>query len=184
MDHAGWLQEQLTRQKKSILQRKLTKKEQGYANEGCGWAAAPDVLNDFERRAINMIGTVGSGIYNAPIAWNRVYWASDRRAIGFPWRYGHELATWDFNQLTMLVLLCHEARIRGSIGPGMRELQISLHERTHIKNPKPNKWDDYGHIHPNLEEVVKYFRYCKPLNHPITYPGDVPADEPAKVEAA
>lgn len=122
MDHAGWVQSRIAHMKP----RKPTKRERDAAAEHKGWLAAPDQLNAFQRRAFDILGIVGGGIYNCPIAWRALVWAPC--FIVAPWY--HSLATWDFGALTRLVLLCHDARIRADVSPcNRRYLHVSLHQR-------------------------------------------------------
>ena len=154
MDHAGWVEGQI-----AAMKPRATKSEKRKAEEeGIGWAAAPDRLNDFQRRAFNILGIVGGGIYNAPIAWRTVYWQS--RAVIVSW--DHSLSTWDHNELTTFVFLCHEARIRGGISPlAPRYLSISLHPRV-AEGGIANR-------HPSLDEAVAAWRERFPADHNIVY---------------
>lgn len=158
MDHAGWVQDRINGEKR----RKLTAAGRRALADRRGWHAAPDELNAFQRRAIDILGIIGGGIYNAPISWNAVVWHS--RSLIVKWTFGHSLSTWDFNQLTRFVFLCHEARIRGDIHPAMRDLQIALHERSHAGN--------VAERHPSLDEAVAAWREELPRDHSIIYPGD------------
>lgn len=154
MDHAGWLQGTISAAKKS----KPTAKERRALADHKGWHAAPDVLNPFQRRAADLLGIVGNGIYSAPIAWSGVIWAPN--FIIVPWWKG--LGTFDFMELTRFVFLCHDARIRGYISThSPRHLEIALHERVH-EGPMSLR-------HPNLDEAVAAWRAEVPLDHPIAY---------------
>lgn len=154
MDHAGWVESQIAAMKRY----KMTKRDRDAAAEHKGWHAAPDKLNDFQRRSFNILGIVGNGIYNAPIAWGGVVWAPWYLIV--PWR--HNMATWDFQQLTSFVFLCHDARIRGDISPGgPRLLSIALHQRTAAGGIATR--------HPNLAEAVEAHRQAIRLDHPIMY---------------
>lgn len=57
------------------------------------------------------------------------------------------LSTFDFNQLTRFVLLCHKYCVRGEISPCMRDLRIRIHPRD--KNGK----NIYSR-HPDLLELI------------------------------
>lgn len=154
MDHAGWVERNIEASKK----QRPTKRDERAAREHKGWFAAPDVLTPFQRRAFDILGIVGGGIYNAPIAWDGVAWAPNY--LHLPWR--KSLATWDFMELTQFVFLCHEARIRGSIGThSPRHLVIGLHERRHEGGMATR--------HPNLDEAVAAFRAEISAAHPINY---------------
>lgn len=157
MDHAGWLQRSIEIEQR----RNPTKREREKQAQGQGWFAAPSQLNHFHRRAVNIIGIVGGGIYNAPISWTSAHWSN--RHVIVPW-WGGGFATWDFSKLTTLVCLCHEARIRAEIGalhvrPG--HLSVGLHERRHDRS--------ISDIHPNLDEAIASFREWFKPNHMIAY---------------
>lgn len=154
MDHAGWVQSAIDGAKP-----RATKADKRKAAEHSrGWAAAPDELNAFQKRAFNILGIVGGGIYNAPIPWNSMTWRS--RMIICSWH--QPLATFDFQQLSRFVFLCHEARIRGEItalAPGY--LQIMLSERVAA--------GEMSARHPNLEEAIAAWRKEFPEDHSIRY---------------
>jgi len=161
MDHARWLESNIAAVKQS--KRPLTAAQRRRLAEDKGWHAAPDKLNPFQRQVATIIGIVGGGIYNAPVEWERVTWG--RRGMHVPWR-GY-LDTFDFNRLTMLVLLAHEARIRVGVEPHtMREVVISFFARRHA--------GDIGTRHPSIDEAVASFRAYLGPDHPITYQGDQP----------
>lgn len=154
MDHAQWVQRCIAASKS---QKMLTIDRRRLA-ESRGWHAAPDELNQFQRRAFDILGIVGGGIYNAPIAWSGVVWAP--RQIIVPWRHG--MGTWDFMALTRFVFLCHDARIRGYIEPSSPGyLKVWLSERV-AEGPISQR-------HPSLEEAVAAWRAEVPLDHPIAY---------------
>lgn len=153
MDHAGWVQRNIAASKS----HKMLAADRRRLAENKGWHAAPDELNPFQRRAFDILGIIGSGIYNAPISWDTVYWTP--RAISVSWR--KTMATFDFTALTQFVFLCHDARIRGDIGPRGRYLEVHLSERTASGAMHER--------HPSLEEAVAAWRVDVPLYHPITY---------------
>jgi len=161
MDHAGWVQQNI-----AAAKPRATKGEKRKAAEHSkGWAAAPDELNEFQTRAINILGIVGGGIYNAPIAWDSVYWRP--RTIACSWYKG--FGTFDFSEMTRFVFLCHEARIRGHIGPlAPRYLTVTLTER-----------DAEGEMnarHPNLDEALARWREEFPADHSIVYRAKAPSE--------
>jgi len=161
MDHACWVERNIEAGKK----QHQTKSDWRKAKEGIGWQAAPDKLNPFQRRAFDILGIVGNGIYNAPIAWGGICWHP--YFITVSWR--HSLATWDFAALTRLVFLCHEARIRCGVAPkNFNHIEIHLSERTHLGSMSVR--------HPNLDEAVSDFRGYFPATHPINYPAHPPAE--------
>lgn len=168
MDHAGWVQRNLEAAKsmatKADIRRALEKQQ--------GWVAAPDVLNDFHKRAFTILGIVGGGIYNAPIAWNSVYW--DKRTIICSWWKG--LGTFDFSALTEFVFLCHEARIRGEIAPcNHRHVQIVLCER--------DAAGGMSRRHPSLDEALAAWRERFPADHSVVYRAVAAQGSPVEQES-
>lgn len=154
MDHAGWVERNIAASRKN----KPTAKERRMARDRRGWHAAPDALNSFQRRAFDILGIVGSGIYNAPIFWDGLIWAP--RYIICSWRNG--LGTFDFNELTTFVLLCHETRIRGHISAKThRHIEIALHERVATGS--------MGNRHPDINEMLDGWRKVFPQDHSIRY---------------
>jgi hypothetical protein len=158
MDHAGWMQSHINSCRKSKIKMH---------------PSTPETLNEFQRKVVNIIGIVGGGIYNAPINREEIDWKFGFNGVSVVFQ--HELATWDFNQLTMLVFLCHEARIRCSLqGVANRMTRLSFWQRV-----------DSGDIavrHPNLEEAVTAFREAMGTNHPISY--TYKAEEPKETLSA
>lgn len=150
MDHAGWAERNLQALK---LQCK-SKRYRDMAAESRGPLAAPETLNEFPRRAFDILGIVGGGIYNAPIAWKSIYITP--RMIVVQWR--NSMSTFDFDELTKLVFLCHEARIRAGVAPGApRHLEIMLSERAADGGLSAR--------HPNLDEAIKHWRDVFPSDH-------------------
>lgn len=152
LDHAGWVET-----------------NNGYINQGNrnrkGFKPLPERLTDFQAKVIDICGMVGGGIYNAPINWEKISWGAGawvgHGRMTVPWR-DSSMATFDSYQLTMLVLLCHEARIRGGIRTkGLNQLELSFHERSHDGNSMVR--------HPNLDEAVAQFRAYLPEDHRIRY---------------
>lgn len=154
MDHTGWVESNIASSKRMKPAAAARRRQQ----ESRGWLAAPDQLNPFQRRAIDIFGIVGNGIYNAPISWDTFYW-SDRFLVA-PW--SNPLATFDFTALSKLVFLCHEARIRGEIRAKVfHHIEISLGERV-AEGGMPQR-------HPNLDEAISQFREDLGAEHPIRY---------------
>lgn len=160
MDHAAWVESNIAASKR----QKPTARDKRHAAEHRGWFAAPDKLTPFQRRAFDILGIVGNGIYNAPIGWDGLMWHP--RFIICSWRKG--FGTFDFSELTRFVFLCHEARVRGHIGPsGPGLLEVALHERA-AKGA-------YSQRHPGLQEAVNAWRDEFPVNHSIVYRDAAPA---------
>jgi hypothetical protein len=152
MDHAKWAEDDIRAAKRREPKRRrdVTK----------GYSAAPDTLSPFQRTVFNILGMVGSGIYNAPIAWDAIQWKGWAHGIAIPWK--NDLATGDFNGLTKLVFLCHEARIRCEIRPnGFHGLLLCFW---------PRKAEGcMATRHPNLAEAVESFREYLGKDHSIVY---------------
>lgn len=149
MDHAEWAQSNITAAKTRAGSKRPRK----------GLANAPDHLSEFQIKVMDILGMVGNGIYNAPIAWGAIDWDYGR-GVAVPWR--NDMATFDFYQLTALVFLCHEARIRVQISPhNNRHLLLSFWQR--------KATGGMGERHPNLDEAIAAFREYLPADHRIIY---------------
>lgn len=158
MDHAGWVERNIAAHRslttKAGKPAKVRRDRQGTAR---GWTEAPEKLTEFQARVFDILGMVGGGIYNCPISWDDIYWRHGG-GLGIPWRHGH-FATFDFANLTRLVFLCHEARIRCELSINGRGWLIGFWQRSHF--------GDTGTRHPNLDEAVAEFRQYLPANHHI-----------------
>ena len=149
MDHAAWMESNL---------RALNVGERG-RRKGPR-REFPETLTPFQRRVIQIIGIVGGGIYNAPICdASRIEWDWGT-GVSLTWK--KDLATWDFNQLTWLVFLCHEARIRCDISAvAPRVMRLSFWPRE-VEGGTSKR-------HPNLAEAVESFQKALPAEHNIRY---------------
>ena len=160
MDHADWVQRQIAPAKRTRTpkQKRSTK----------GWAGAPDELSDFQRKVFDILGITFNGIYNAPLSWNAVEWGYGRY-LGVP--IGRRsLSTFDFSELTRLVFLSHEARIRCEIRLHGFGLILLFHSR--------RAEGALGSRHPNLDEAVAEFRRQMPSNHALIW-RPLPEETPA-----
>lgn len=148
MDHAGWVESNNTSLNRMYAKRK-------------NWKPLPEKLSEFQAKVADILGMVGGGIYNATVSHGSIDWEYGFNGISAVWKYP-QFATWDFNQLTMLVFLCHEARIRCELGPaGPHMLRLSFWQR--------NATGDISTRHPNLDEAVAMFRKYLPADHRILY---------------
>jgi hypothetical protein len=164
MDHADWVQRNI-----AANRRRHGKKS---PNLETGWHAAPDTLSPFQRKVFDILGIAGNGIYNAPISWQHVRWKGYSGGISIPWR--GSLSTFDFMQLTHLVFLCHEARVRCEIEPAnFRFLRLIFHPRL--------RFGDTWARHPDLHEAVNRFRAYLPTDHPIHYGPATEQDQQAQL---
>jgi hypothetical protein len=107
-------------------------------------------LSDFQHDALSMfVRAMGTGIYNLSVKW-------ERADFSYPGAvhlvlYGN-LATWDFNHLTRLVIAAHDACIRVSVeGKSNRYLGISMHHRERDA-------DAIHARHPTIEQAIEAFR--------------------------
>lgn len=161
VDHAGWVERNIAASKSMLSARKRR------ADNTRGWSAAPECLSPFQAKVMDILGMVGGGIYNAPIAWDGVQWRCGR-GIAVPWRRHGGLSTFDFSELTRLVFLCHAARIRCCINVhGPSHFLLMFHPRSHH--------GAMGERHPNLDEAVADFRAYLPADHRILYREEEPA---------
>lgn len=86
-----------------------------------------EVLPPFAHAAIEVLGGTFGGVHNAPINWGRAE-ICDIHVIVRP-QY-RSLSTWDFNELTRLVVLSHDSMIRVEVGASScRLLEIAMHPR-------------------------------------------------------
>lgn len=160
MDHAGWVESN------NQAYNELNKHRRA-------WKPAPETLSPFQAKVMDICGMVGGGIYNAPINWEKVQWGTGRDHSGMfiPWRDG-KMSTFDYYPLTMLVLLCHEARIRCEIrARAAGHFELSFFQRSH---------DGAMHArHPSIDEAVAAFRAYLPEGHRIRYQMPAAEDEAA-----
>lgn len=147
MDHAGWMESNNRAANRLYAKRR-------------GWKPLPESLSEFQRKVCDIIGMVGGGIYNAPISHKSINWRYGYEGVSVIWKHG--MATFDFSELTRLVFLCHEARIRCDVSPaGPRMMRISFWQRGH-EGSTPER-------HPNLDEAVADFRRYLPADHRVIY---------------
>lgn len=121
----------------------------------------PEKLSDFQAKVIDIVGMVGGGIYNAPICQaDKIQWRYGFGGMSLTWN--RELSTWDFEKLTLLVFLCHEARIRCELeAVAPRTMRMSFWQR--------KATGDVSVRHPNLTEAVNAFFAYLPADHRIRY---------------
>lgn len=110
----------------------------------------------FGEEVANILGFVWQGLYHlSQTSLNKVNWKDERyMTINVP--YG--LATWDRNELTELVVLCHDSLIRLEIRPNMRYLELCFAKRVSIEDAKDMP---ICKGHPTIEEQIKKIRDAK-----------------------
>ncbi|MDK2757521.1 MAG: hypothetical protein KYX66_12375 [Blastomonas fulva] len=160
MDHAAW------------AESNNQAANQVYGNRK-SYRPAPEKLTEFQAKVMNICGMVGGGIYNAPIAWEKIQWGTGLSPSGMfvPWRDGR-MATFDFYPLTLLVLLAHEARIRAEISAkSAGNFELSFFQRSHEGG--------MARRHPDIDEAVAAFREYLGEGHSVSYVADLArAEEP------
>jgi hypothetical protein len=116
-------------------------------------------LTPFQARVFDIAGCAFGGIYNAGITWKSVCWDYGD-GISFVRR--GDIATTDFNQLTLLVVLCHIAKIRmeiSSANPG--RLRYSFWQRAATDRICTN--------HPSIYDAATKITAALPTNSRIWY---------------
>ncbi len=169
MDHAAWVES------RNASVRKHGKPKKDKHGRLRGYHTAPEKLNRFQARAMDICGMVFGGIYNAPISWDLVEWSPS--AVHLPLRHG-DMATWDYGNLSSLVFnlsslvfLCHEARIRGNLSVHGRGWMLSFHVRSHEGR--------MAERHPDLAEAVADMAAYLPADHRVRYVAELDDPLPA-----
>lgn len=156
MDHAKWVEEN------NLAGKRIHFNKKGKLADY--WRTVPEVLSPFHVRVIDILGMTFGGIYNAPINWESVDWHFGG-GLSVVLTHRISLATFDFDRLTRLVFLSHEARIRCEVEPGgFRSFRLSFWQR------QPS--GSMSQRHPNLDEAVTIFRQYLPSDHRIVYRDD------------
>lgn len=105
-------------------------------------------MSDFGRSVADLLGEWAFGIYHLdPSALAKVDW---RSTAFIEVAHDQTLATFDFNNLTRFVFLCHEYGIRGQISAqSARTVTLMFH-------PRERKSDSIltSKYHPTLDEAV------------------------------
>lgn len=154
MDHAEIVESHYRATRRLAERPGATKRQKTKA------AKFPEKLTDFQAKVMDILGMVGGGIYNAPLDMDKIDWDYGYNGVSVLWH--RDMATFDFHQLTTLVFLCHEARIRVDISPAtFRQVRLSFWQRGHE--------GDMTRRHPNLDEAVAAFRAWLPADHRIRY---------------
>ena len=106
----------------------------------------PHEITDDQMRCVAVLCAAGSA-YNLPINWERVDWIA---STGLLVRYGGELATYDSDGLTAIVLAAHRLAVRVAIQPsrgGMPAFFILLTARSQDHD---SQWGR----HPTIEQAI------------------------------
>lgn len=91
-----------------------------------------EILPPFAHAAIELIAMVFGGAHNAPINWRKA--EIDESSVHVCTRWA-PLATWDFNQLTRLVVASHDLMIRVELSAAAPKImELALYPR-HKRSP-------------------------------------------------
>jgi hypothetical protein len=100
----------------------------------------------------DLLGSVFKGIYHLDMkALRRVEWANRHHIIFIlSW---HSLSTWDFNDLTRLVVLCHDKLLRLEIDAvAPHRMELMFHQRCVFNG-------ENGMVgHPTIEQNIEIIR--------------------------
>ena len=103
-------------------------------------------MSEIGKTVANILGYVGYGIYNCPISHNRIDWTDDY-FVKVNWR--HSLSNWDFDNLTRLVLECHERLIRVEMsGSAPYMIKMIFHQRKGREGEMSERM-------PTIEEMIE-----------------------------
>lgn len=167
MDHAGWVESNNAAGRRNAKRPKVD--EHG---RRIGFHAAPEKLTEFQAKVMDLLGMMAGGIYNASITWETVDWNFGGDGVSVVMYPGRGLSTFDFNTLTMFVLLCHAARIRGDISnAGPRRVRLSFWQR--------GTSGSVSKRHPNIAEAVAAFEEYLPADHRVRFVETVASEEAA-----
>lgn len=112
-------------------------------------------LSEFGRQVADLVGDVFLGIYHlTPRSLEKVDWQNDSFIQLVVPSTNHDIATYDGNRLTMLVLFAHDRMIRIAVegaAPGYLRLTFS-------PRYSRNKTDPCWKRHPTLEYHVAKLR--------------------------
>lgn len=107
-------------------------------------------LSDFQRRACEILArAMNTGIYNVPVNWEKVVWRHGS-SVRFT-MYCRGLSTFDFSQLTRLVIVAHDECVRIEIQPASKDyLYIYMSPR--------EREGDMTRRHPTIEDAIAALR--------------------------
>jgi hypothetical protein len=114
------------------------------------WKYGKDI-SPLGREVANILGQAWLGLYHVDgNAVERVDW-SDPYCIQINLRYA-QLSTWDFNRLTVLVVLCHDRMVRLDIdGTGPGYTRFTFHQRACREGGISER-------HPTMERAIEMIR--------------------------
>lgn len=119
-------------------------------HRGADWLRSAGItkISPLGTRVANLLGHLFKGLYHIDTEAIKADWSSDHH---IKVSFAGELATWDANQLTELVVMAHDAAIRVSVRPyGPRNLLLLFH-------PRKRNGGTFER-HPSLEDHVSQLR--------------------------
>lgn len=137
----------------TVCETNLTCKPQRYTTQAGLWVerVIRRELGAFEHECCDLLDAVFAGIHNAPINFDRAEFTAHHVLVRARWK---SLATWDFNELTRLVVLAHDAMIRVEISAAApKVLSIFMHPRL-----TRDKADGIARRMPTIEEAITVVR--------------------------
>lgn len=139
---AGWLKQNLDAINKREAAKK-PRKVKGKVRE----PKPPRLLSEFGARVANILGFVYRGIYH--IETDNTDWGDDSRVeITLHYR----LSTYDSYELTELVVLCHDQKIRLELeAGGPRRIKLCF-------SPRSSRDGDIYDRHPTIEAAIERIR--------------------------
>lgn len=103
-------------------------------------------LNTFKKKVCDILQVVFRGIYNGPHG-KKEDWQEDDKFVFIT--CNRILSTYDFDNLTALVLLAHYYGVRVGIEPcNMQYIKISFHDR-------PSRVGEVWEKHPDIFKAIK-----------------------------
>ena len=108
-------------------------------------------LTDFQRKCVELLCyAMGTAPYNIQCNWNKVNWISGDYGCIFVVSHT-TFSTFDFAELTRLVIGAHDQCIRISIRPcAPNRMRIMMHKRTRAGQMSAR--------HPTIEEAIERWR--------------------------
>lgn len=108
-------------------------------------------LTVFQKTAVRvLVDGMGTGVYNIPIRWDSVDWEWGS-GVAFV-VYCDGWSTFDFSQLTRLVISAHDHCVRVEVAPrAPNYMRVAIHQR------KGREGSMYER-HPTIEQAIKDFR--------------------------
>lgn len=159
MNHAAWVNANNAAGRRIYANHRPKRNIDGRV---VGFHASPEKLDLFQAKVMDILGMVFGGIYNAPITWERVDWNYCRSGLLVSFSTRACMSTFDYDQLTKFVFLCHVARIRGAIeAVGPHCYRMTFFQRAHA--------GDMNARHPDLAEAVTAFQAYLPDDHRVRW---------------